>query len=100
MKQVASPTYYQVQILLGNLKIKHALLKINFPQSSNLIDKQIQETLSSFGFNNLDINILNSLKHFIRTKDPNSAYLRNLARLKFVSDDKTGKEELWVKMVN
>lgn len=98
VKPAASQTYYQIQVLLSNPEIKNALLTINFPDSSKIIEKHIQEALSKFGFSNLDTNILNSLKQFIRTKDPNRAYLRNVTKIKFIPNEEASKDELWIRI--
>jgi len=98
IKPAVSQTYYQVQALLNNFQIQNALSKIKFPQPSKVIEKEILNVLSSFGYNSLDSNVLKSLEQFVRTKDPESAYLRNVTKIKFIPNEKTDKEELWIKI--
>lgn len=97
-KLPASKTYYQIQSLLANPKIKNSLSEINSAQMPKVIKKEIQDTLASFGFNHLNSNVLNSLVQFVKTKDSSEAYLRNLAKIKTLKNEETGEEEIWVRI--
>ncbi|TSC86233.1 MAG: hypothetical protein G01um10147_945 [Microgenomates group bacterium Gr01-1014_7] len=97
-KLPVSQTYYQVQALLVNPQIQNALLVINSAQMSKVIKQEIQDTLAGFGFNHLNSDILNSLIRFVKTKDSNLAYLRNVVKIKTLKNEETGEEEIWIRI--
>lgn len=97
-KLPVSKTYYRTQALLVNPQIRNALLIINSAQRSKVIKQEIQDTLAGFGFNNLNADILNSLIRFVKTKDSNLAYFRNVVKIKTLRNGETGEEEIWIRI--